>query len=202
MGQIGSTLFTLAVAFGLAVFVGLYLGMAIGAVRVLKLSFEPILVGFLSIPKVLFVTIFWTIFGFGFFYKMSFAFLHGVIPISISVIAAMSLVDKNYIRVANAYGASRLQLFTKVYTPAIAFVLLGSLRIAFNLTLIGLILAEYFVGTTGLGYALREYAGTFSMSNYYGVVFLILAISVAVNLTLLWVERKFAVRRGVQQAIA
>src|SRR6266581_109622 len=59
------TLFSTVVGFGLAVAVGLLIGIAVGASRVVYASLYPLLIGFNSIPKVALVPIIVIWFGIG-----------------------------------------------------------------------------------------------------------------------------------------
>jgi ABC-type nitrate/sulfonate/bicarbonate transport system permease component len=175
--------------------------MIIGSVKILKEGMEPLVAVFFSIPKVLLIPIFWSIFGFSFEYKVAYSFIHGLPPILLNVIAMTTLTEESHLKVAKLYGASRLQLYQKIILPSITFGLLSSLRLALNLCLIGVIIAEMFVGTTGLGFALRQYASTFKIPEFYAIIYLLASFSVSINIILLGFERRIITRRGLRTAV-
>jgi ABC-type nitrate/sulfonate/bicarbonate transport system permease component len=72
---------------------------------------------------------------------------------------------------------------------------------ALNLCLIGVIIAEMFVGTTGIGFALRQYASTFKTPEFYALIYLLVTISVSVNLILLGLEKRIVARRALRPVL-
>jgi len=195
------TLLPLSVAFVLSIIIGIYLGIIIGSVKLLREGIEPFVAIFFSIPKVLLVPIFWSIFGFSLEYKIAYSFVHGLPPILINVIAMAASTEESHLKIAKLYLASRLQIYQKIVLPAIIFGLLASLRMALNLCLIGVIIAEMFVGTTGIGFALRQYASTFKTPEFYALIYLLVTISVSVNLILLGLEKRIVARRVLRPVL-
>lgn len=184
------TISSLFSAFILSSIVGISLGLLIGTYRLLRQSFEPIIAALFSIPKVLFVPIFWSLLGFGQEFKIFFSMFHGVIPVILNIMAQMVTVETLYVKVAKSFGAGLFQLYRKVYLPSVVFSLLLSLRIGFNLCFVGVIVAELFVGTNGLGYLLRTFASNFSIPEFYAIVYLVLILNASVNILLLSMERR------------
>jgi len=196
-----STLQPLLIAFILSIIIGVYLGIVISSFKMLKQGVEPFIAIFYSIPKVLLVPIFWSIFGFSLEYKIAYSLIHGLPPILINVIALVSSTDENYLKIARFYGASLLQIYQKIMLPSIIFGLFASLRLALNLCLVGVIIAEMFVGTTGIGFALRHYASTFKTPEFYALIYLLVIISVSINIILLGFEKRIVSKRGLQLAL-
>ena len=110
-----STLYALTIAFVISAVVGILAGTIIGASRTLRDGLQPLITSWLSTPKVMFIPLLFTLLGFGLNYRVGNALIHGIPIITILIIGAIVSTDNNYLRVAKIYGASRLQVFTKIY---------------------------------------------------------------------------------------
>src|SRR5699024_23882 len=82
---------------------------------------------------------------------LTFAFFHGVFPIALMVMAATQSMDRTYVKLADALVLTPIQRLRYILIPALLPAIVTALRIAFGLTLLGLILGEMFSATTGLG---------------------------------------------------
>lgn len=60
--------------------------------------------------------------------------------------------DKNLIKMAKTFNASKAQIFTKIVFPANITTLINSLKINIGLSLVGVISGEFLVSKGGLGY--------------------------------------------------
>ena len=60
--------------------------------------------------------------------------------------------DKELIKMAATFGASKRQIFTKVVFPFNIVTLFNSLKINIGLSLVGVIAGEFLVSKAGLGY--------------------------------------------------
>ena len=60
--------------------------------------------------------------------------------------------DKEYIRMAATFGATKRQIFTKIVFPCNISTLFNSLKINIGLSLVGVIAGEFLVSKAGLGY--------------------------------------------------
>ena len=60
--------------------------------------------------------------------------------------------DKNLIKMANTFNASKLQIFTKIVFPSNITTLINTLKVNIGLSLVGVISGEFLVSQGGLGY--------------------------------------------------
>ena len=60
--------------------------------------------------------------------------------------------DKEVIKMANTFKASKLQILTKIIVPANFSTFINSLKVNIGLSLVGVISGEFLVSKAGLGY--------------------------------------------------
>ena len=60
--------------------------------------------------------------------------------------------DKEVIKMANTFNASKLQVLTKIIIPANISTFINSLKVNIGLSLVGVISGEFLVSKAGLGY--------------------------------------------------
>jgi len=60
--------------------------------------------------------------------------------------------DKDLIKMANTFKASKLQILTKIVIPANLSTFINSLKVNIGLSLVGVISGEFLVSKAGLGY--------------------------------------------------
>ena len=60
--------------------------------------------------------------------------------------------DKDLIKMAETYNASKLQILTKIVLPANISTFINSLKVNIGLSLVGVISGEFLVSKAGLGY--------------------------------------------------
>jgi len=79
------------------------------------------------------------------------AWIVGFFPVLSNTTLGLNSVDRNLAGLFNLYGASRLQTLRYLKLPAALPFILGGLRIAGGLSLIGAVVAEIAAGTAGAG---------------------------------------------------
>ncbi len=87
--------------------------------------------------------------------------------------------DKELIKMARTFGASRLQTLTKIVIPANITTFFNSLKVNIGLSLVGVITGEFLVSKAGLGY-LIVYGGQVFQLDLVMTGVIILAIMAAV----------------------
>lgn len=188
--SIVATLRLLVVAWLLAVVVGTLVGFALGLSAFWSAVFATPLFALYSVPKVTLYPVFLLFLGIGDTSLLAFAFFHGVFPIALMVMAATQAMDKTYLKLADALVLSWFQRLRLVLVPALLPAIVTALRIAFGLTLLGLILGEMFSATTGLGRELVSNVANVRVDRIAGQVVLIGLIAVVPGFALRWTEKR------------
>jgi ABC-type nitrate/sulfonate/bicarbonate transport system permease component len=192
VAALGLALFELLTAFVLAVVVGIVLGVAIGISDLGRRSLFPIVLLLYGLPQVVLLPLFILIFGIGPPSRIAFGFSHGVLPIIVNTVAGMRSVNPLLVASARSMGASPLQILRHVVFPTMVATVFTGLRLAMTLTLLGVILAELFVSTNGIGNFTQIYAETFKPAHLFGLILVLAAGAVALNELVRMVEDRFS----------
>ncbi|MFC4767531.1 ABC transporter permease [Effusibacillus consociatus] len=113
---------------------------------------DPYIVVFNSMPKVALGPIFIVTFGQGYLSIVMMALAISIVITTIVVYTAFKEVDANMIKMVSSFGATRRQVFQKVIFPAARPAILSTLKVNVGLAWIGVIVGEFLVAKSGLGY--------------------------------------------------
>lgn len=165
----------LAIGFALSVIVGIPLGYAAALWRRAGYVIEPALAALYATPTIALVPLVIIWFGIGLWDKVVIVFLGAFLQIAISTLDGLRLVNPNYLKVARSVGANRRFLFRTVLVPSsIPFVLLG-LRLGISRALVGVVVAEFFAATAGIGFMITVAGAHFQTATVFvGILFIAL----------------------------
>ncbi len=180
----------IAAAYALSVVVGVIIGLAIGATNFSRVAFFPVVLLLFAIPQVSLLPLVILMFGLGPAAKIAFGFSHGVFPIIMNVVAGMRDVKELHRRAARSMGASRADTIRHVILPHIVPSLFTGLRLGMTLTLLGVILAELYVSTGGIGYYTRLFAENYSPAPLFALIGCLALIAVLFNELVRIAERR------------
>jgi ABC-type nitrate/sulfonate/bicarbonate transport system permease component len=181
----------LLIAFVLAVAVGTGAGVLIGLTDVGRRSVFPIVLLFYALPQVVLLPLVVLVFGIGPPSRIFFGFSHGVLPVIVTTVAGMRNVDPLLIAGARTTGASQGQILRHIVFPNMIGTLCTGLRLAMTLTLLGVILAELFVSTNGIGNYTQLFTDTFKPASLFALIGTLAALAIVVNQLVRLVEARF-----------
>lgn len=185
------TLFELVTAFALAVVCGTVLGILIGLTELGRRTAYPFVLFLYAIPQVILLPLFMLVFGIGPAGKIAFGFSHGIFPILVNTIAGMRNVNPLFVRGTTALGASRTQVVRYVIFPHMVTTVFAGLRLAMTMTLLGVILAELYVSTTGIGYFTQLYAEGLAPAALLALIATLAVMAIALNEGVRMAEARF-----------
>ena len=185
-------LYELAVAFVLSVIIGVAIGLAVGLNRFGHKSFMPIILLTYGTPKVTFLPIFVLLFGIGTGSKIAFGVGHGIFPIMILTAAGVQNIKPILVTSARSMGASRWHILRYVIFPHIIPTLFTGMRLAMTTVLLGVLLAELYVSTAGIGYFTTAFTQDFDPTKLFGLVSVLAVMAVALNETVRRAEIHFS----------
>jgi NitT/TauT family transport system permease protein len=188
--QLGQTLGVLAVGFGLAVIIGLALGILMGTVRTAARLLDPYVNALYAMPTVALVPLVIVWLGLGFEAKVFLTFIVGVFPIVINAQAGVRNIPAAYLETARAFACSRSQMFWKVMLPAAIPFFVAGLRLGLGRALVGVVVAEMFTALSGLGYMVTFYGNTFKTALLFVPIITLALLSIAITELIRWAERR------------
>jgi len=127
------------------------LGIAIGWYRRVSFTFDPWLNFINAIPRPALIPLVVLWVGLGIEMKMVIVFLGGFFSIILPTVEGVRTVEQQLLDVAHSFRASRFWMFRSVVVPAtIPFIATG-VRLALGRLLIGVVIAELYAQTQGIG---------------------------------------------------
>jgi ABC-type nitrate/sulfonate/bicarbonate transport system permease component len=189
---IGTTVFEMLAAFAVAVGVGLLVGLAVGLHGFTKGAIMPIILLLYAIPQTTIMPLFVLGFGIGPEAKIAFGVTQGVFPVIVSTVAGVARLPRSLLRAAHSMGASRLQVLRTIVLPYMVPTFFTGMRLGMTAVLLGVLLAELYVSTAGLGFVTRHLAQSFSPPKLFALIGVLAAIAVTLNELCRIAERRFS----------
>ena len=175
LASILASLWRVVLGFGLAVVVGVPLGMVAATWRVTQAFLAPLVLFGRNIPLAALIPLTLVWFGIGEFQKIMFLFIACVPFITADSIASVLDIHERYVETAQTLGASSRQIFTKVLAPLALPTIFTSLRHLFGLAFGYILLAELIDAKHGLGYLIQM---SMRRSNFEHIYLLLIVIGI------------------------
>jgi len=189
---VGITLVELVVAFALAVAIGLSAGLILGLFDFPRRSFMPMVLLLYGLPQITILPLFVLYFGIGPASKIAFGVTHGMFPIIVTVVAGVQNMKPILLVSARAMGANFWQRFRYVIFPHMIPVFFTGMRLGMTGVLLGVLLAELYVSTAGIGYFTTLFTQNFDPTKLLGLVGTLAAMAIVLNTMMRRLEMRFA----------
>lgn len=193
--SLGVTAWEVLAAFLLAVPLGLLLGFLLAEVPLLGALFRPLVNFLFGVPKSIFLPVFILVFGVSTLQKIAFGVFTTIFVLIVGGIAAVQSVPRELILVSRVYGASRGQIIREIYLPAMAPILLESIRLGMVFNITAILLCEIYGARDGIGYRIAAWGENVQMPQLYAALVIVALAAVAVNEVLRAVEGRLAAWR-------
>ncbi len=182
----------IALGFGIAVVVGVALGIPIGLSRVARLWAMPHVEYWRAMPPPALLPISVILLhSIGNVQKVSFIAFFCVFPILLNTIDGVRGIDPTLVETARSYGIRGFERVRRIVLPAALPQIVAGMRNSLALAVIMMVLAEYFSSTSGVGYVLLISKNTFEMAPMWAAILLIGVLGYVLNVLFLLTERRF-----------
>jgi NitT/TauT family transport system permease protein len=189
VASIVATMRRVLIGFGLAIAVGVPLGIVAGSWRMLDAAAAPVALFGRNVPVAALIplTILW--FGIEETQKVMFIFIACVPFVFSGAVGAVTAVPDRYVETAETLGASKLQIVSKVLIPLAMPDIYGMLRSLFGMAFGYIMLAELINAEHGLGYLLST-SQRRGLSEHIILILLIIGVlAFLIDRFLMWVQR-------------
>ncbi len=154
------------------------LGIVLARLVLLRVALESYLLILYATPMVALIPFILSILGFGFWPKVVVVFLFAIFPILYNTLEGARSVKPELLEVAGAFRAGEWSIWRDILIPyTLPFVLTG-IRQATGRALVGMIAAEFFLSTSGLGEVIMIASRTPDMASMLAAIVLITVLGV------------------------
>ncbi len=178
--------------FFLALAIGAPLGLLLARVRALRVGIEPYLMTLYATPMVALIPFILSIMGFGFAPKVLVVFLFTVFPVLYNTVEGARSIKPDLLEVAKSYRSTEWALWREVMLPYTLPYMMTGVRQAIGRALVGMIAAEFFLSSTGLGQLIMGASQDFDTAGVFASILVIGLIVVGLTRLGLMIEQHFA----------
>ena len=178
---LGVTLFAMAASFVIGTGAGMVVGIVLGLQPLLRQAYFPIVMMLLGTPKSLFLPVIMLFFGLGQEAWIVFGSILTFVHVTVNVVAGVDLVEPKHLAVANAYRAGRWSRFLHVILPGASPGLFTAIWHGLRNGFTGVVIAQLFTATAGIGYLVRIYSNNFQTDRALTLVLLVSVVVVLVG---------------------
>ncbi|HTL65052.1 MAG TPA: ABC transporter permease [Pseudolabrys sp.] len=178
--------------FLLALIIGAPLGLLLARIRVLRIGIEPYLMILYATPMVALIPFILSMMGFGFAPKVLVVFLFTVFPVVYNTVEGARSIKPELIEVARSYRSTEWSLWREVMVPYTLPYMMTGVRQAIGRALVGMIAAEFFLSSTGLGQLIMGASQDFDTAGVFACILVIGLIGVGLTRLGLNIEQHFA----------
>ena len=193
---LGVTLYEVSFAFVVAVAIGMTIGLSVGLNAFARRCFMPIILLLYGIPQIVILPLFILGLGIGPPSKIAFGVTHGVFPVILAIVAGVQNLKPVLLTSARSMGANRWHLLRYVVLPHMLPSFFSGLRLGMTGVLLGVLLAELYVSTAGIGYFTGVFTQNFDPTRLLGLISILAAMAILLNEFMRVVERRFSRWRG------
>ena len=178
--------------FTIALVIGVPLGLLLARARVLRVGVEPYIMTLYATPMVALIPFILSMMGFGFAPKVLVVFLFAVFPVLYNTVEGARSIKPEMIEVAKSYRSSEWSLWREVMLPYTLPYIMTGVRQAIGRALVGMVAAEFFLSSTGLGQLIMGASQNFDTGGVFASILVIGLIGVGLMRIGLKIEQHFA----------
>jgi ABC-type nitrate/sulfonate/bicarbonate transport system permease component len=179
-----------ALGLGLAIAVGLPLGVLVGRSPTLNAMFDPFITAFNATPRLVFLPLVLLWFGLGLWSKVVIVFIGALFPILINTYEGVRNSDRVLINVVRSFGAKEWDIARLVVIPNSMPYIVAGLRLAIGRAVLGVVVAEFFGSEAGLGVMMVQAAGQYKVAVVFAGLIVFAGLSLVMTGLVQLLERR------------
>lgn len=178
------------ISFCLGIFLGLLIAIILYSFKFIAKVVDPFLTLINSLPKVALgpILIIWI--GANTKSIIVMALLINLIVSIITIYNGFLNIDPNKVKLLKSLGATKKQILFKLVIPSSYQTIISSLKLNISMSLIGVIMGEFLVSKSGLGYLIMYGTQVFNLNLVMTGIFLLLIFSYILYKIISYIEKK------------
>ena len=183
------TIYETIISFSLATILGTIISIILWYSKFLYKVIDPYLTVLNSLPKVALGPIIIILFGANINSIIIMSLLISLIITISNVYSGFVNTDSNRIKLMKSLGANKYQILKYLIIPYNYHVIINSLKINVGLSLVGVIMGEFLVSKSGIGYLINYGSQIFNLNLVFAGIFILLVVSYLMYLIVLYIEK-------------
>src|SRR5918996_5150724 len=179
-----------AIGMGLAILVGIPLGIAMARVKSIGRILGMWVNIFVSAPISALVPILMAVIGIGETTVVVTVFLFAVFVIILDTQVGMKQADRSLVEMARCFGATRQQVYTKILFLSALPEILAGVRLGVIRGVKGVVIGQLLIAIIGVGELFELYSQNFLMEEFWALVIIVFSFAFALSELVGLVERR------------
>ena len=180
--ELSGSLQNLAMGYAIAAVGGVVIGVAMARVRWLERSLDPYVYAFLTAPTVVFVPIYFSLFGLSRWAIVALIVQYAVFIVVVNTITAVQTVDVELVEMARVFGAKSEQVIVrKVLLRAALPLIAAGLRLGLGRAIKGMINGEILIAVVGLGGLSSAYGRAFDPEGVLAILLVVILVALVLD---------------------
>jgi NitT/TauT family transport system permease protein len=189
---LGISVLVVLMGFAVATIVGVPIGLLMGRFRTFEYLVDPYVNALYVVPRIALIPLIIIWFGLGVPAQIVVVFGTSVFPVLLSTYAGVRNVPDDLIETAHSFGASERQLFYSIIIPASVPFIMSGLRLGIGQAIIGMVVAQMFLGLSGMGFMLTKYGNMFETAYVFVVVLALAALGIVMTELVKRLEKRYS----------
>ncbi|GAA5148295.1 ABC transporter permease [Microbacterium pseudoresistens] len=186
--ELALSLQRVAIGYGLAVIIGVGLGLAMGYSRALHNLLEPVTELLRPIPSPAYIPLAILFLGLGESMKIFVIAFSCTFPILLNTFSSIRAVDLVLVDTGRTFGAKRFDQIVKIYLPSALPGIFTGMRVALGISLIVVVIAEMVASGGGIGYFILNAQRLFQVPEMYAGIVTLAVTGYLLNLIFVVIE--------------
>lgn len=196
-GAIAKTLRNAALAFSVAMVLGVTVAVVLHYLRALRDMLDPLFATYYAIPMFAFYPLLIILFGLGDTPQIFIGAMLAVVAVIVNTLNGLDRIPRVLLKTARVNRLPAWETAVRIMLPCAAPYILTGAKLAVAYSLIGIIGAEFIMSTGGMGYEISFAYTNFDNAKMYPLILLILIVSIGINTLLAKWEKVLMARRGL-----
>jgi ABC-type nitrate/sulfonate/bicarbonate transport system permease component len=175
---------------GLAVFIGITLGVLLGRSEILSAAIDPLVRFGMAIPPPALLPFAIVLLGIGDSMKVFLIAFGTVWPVLLNTIDGVRTIDPTALNTARILRLSRRRYITNILLPGAAPQIMAGIRVSLATGIILMVIAELFASTRGIGFRIINAQRLFRPLEMWAGIMLLALFGLVLNLLFVRVERR------------
>ena len=162
----------------LSAFIAINLAITIFFFKNLEKSIYPLLIASQTIPVITLSPLLLVWFGPNIMSKIIIVIIISFFPIIVNFLDGLKSVDKEMIKMANQFGATKFQIFYKIQAPYSFPYFISGMKIASVSSVIGAVVGEWVGASGGLGWLIKISSPQFLTERVFASIFILSLLAI------------------------